>query len=321
MNIEQLTKLSAFEKDTLTGLSSSPKYLSSKYFYDHNGSIIFQDIMRMPEYYLTDCELEIFEFYKNEITSFIARGEKRLELIELGAGDGIKTKILLAQLLEQNIDFKYIPVDISEKAIEDLTSDLKLTLPDLKVDGRIGDYFQLIAGLNGSAHKVILFLGSNIGNFNEHQSLIFLKHLNSVLSPRDQLLIGFDLKKDAEIIIKAYNDPTGHTADFNLNLLKRINRELDADFDLQNFWHEEIYDDETGTASSYLVSKKTHIVNILRLGKEFLFREDEKILMEISQKYDQQMIEKLAGESGFEIVGEFSDSRSWFMNSRWRVPQ
>jgi len=318
--MQTLTLLTSFEKDTLEGLSSNPKFLSSKYFYDHHGSKIFQDIMRMPEYYLTDCELEIFEHCKNEIISFIGESEKKLELIELGAGDGFKTKILLSKLLEQNINFKYIPIDISKKAIEDLKVDLNLNLPDLNVEGLIGDYFQLIGGLNGTARKLVLFLGSNIGNFNELQSLGFLRKLRAALKPGDQLLIGFDLKKDPEVIIKAYNDPHGHTSSFNLNLLRRINRELDADFELQNFFHQEIYDENTGTAKSYLISKKTHHVRMLKLYKTFLFREKEKIFMEISQKYDHHMIETLAENSGFEIAANFTDSRSWFVDSMWRVP-
>jgi len=317
--MRQLTLLSTFAKDILEGLSSNPKFLLSKYFYDHRGSKIFEDIMRMPEYYLTDCEIEIFEHYKVEIITAIGKSEKLLELIELGAGDGLKTKILLAHLLSQNIDFKYIPIDISAKAVEELQHDLKCNLPGLNVDGRIGDYFQLIAGLNGSADKVVLFLGSNIGNFSQVQSLQFLGQLRAALNPGDQLLIGFDLKKDPEIILKAYNDPHGHTAAFNLNLLQRINDELGADFQLDNFCHQEIYNPETGTAKSYLISQNTHHVHIPQLDRTFLFRQDEKIFMEMSQKYDQQMINRLAETSGFEVVKNFKDHRSWFVNSLWKV--
>lgn len=306
-------------KDTLIGLSSKPKFLLSKYLYNHRGSKIFEDIMRMPEYYLTDCEMEIFESYKKEIVSAFGKNKKKLELIELGAGNGLKTKIILSYLLDQNFDFKFIPIDISAKAVVELQHDLNCNLPDLKVDGRIGDYFQLIADLNGSANKVILFLGSNIGNFNPTQSHQFLHQLHTALNPGDKLLIGFDLKKDPEIILKAYNDPHGYTADFNLNLLQRINDELGAGFILNNFSHEEIYDKETGTAKSYLIAGKTHQVYIEKLDKTIYFDQNEKIFMEMSQKYDQQMINSLAENSGFDVVENFRDHQSWFVNSLWRV--
>ncbi len=317
--MEQQTFLSDFASDIMMGLSSSPKFLLSKYFYDHQGSKIFEDIMRMPEYYLTDCEVEIFERYKKEIVADIGKSKNKLEMIELGAGDGLKTKILLSHLLEQSIDFKYIPIDISANALENLQHDLKCNLPGLNFDGRIGDYFQLISGLNGSANKVVLFLGSNIGNFNQLQSLQFLKQLYDALNPGDQLLIGFDLKKDPEIILNAYNDAHGHTASFNLNLLHRINHELDADFQLDNFYHKEVYDSETGMARSYLISKNMQHVNARKLEKTFHFLPDEKIFMEMSQKYDQQMINSLADNSGFEVERNFYDHRSWFVNSLWRV--
>ncbi|MFU8842701.1 MAG: L-histidine N(alpha)-methyltransferase [Bacteroidales bacterium] len=317
--METEVQLTTFELDTLTGLSADPKYLSSKYFYDARGSKIFALIMRMPEYYLTDCELEIFQNHKQEIAQAFGNPINEFELIELGAGDGLKTKILLAHLLDYNYSFKYIPIDISPKAIYDLQHDLAKNLPALRFDGLIGDYFQLIAGLNGLKKKVVLFLGSNIGNFDEEKSIHFLRQLNEVLNPGDQLLIGFDLKKDPEIILPAYNDPHGLTAAFNLNLLHRINNELDADFIPENFFHQETYDPETGTASSYLVSTKNQRVHLPKLGRTFHIEKNELIQMEISQKYDESMIKALADQSGFEVTRNFYDRRSWFVNSIWDV--
>ncbi|MDZ7743733.1 MAG: L-histidine N(alpha)-methyltransferase [Bacteroidota bacterium] len=312
-------QLSTFESDTLRGLSASPKFLLSKYFYDSRGSKIFEQIMRMPDYYLTNCELEILQSHKQPIAEAFGNPATELELIELGAGDGLKTKVLLAHLLQHNYKFKYIPIDISAKAIRGLQQDLEKNLPELKFDGLIGDYFQLIAGLNSSRQKVVLFLGSNIGNFRKDHSISFLKHLNEVLNPGDQLLIGFDLKKDPDIILKAYNDPHGLTAAFNLNLLQRINQELNADFVSENFYHHEIYDPETGIAKSYLISKKSQSVQIRKLEKAFQFEENEKIFMERSQKYDLPMIEALAEQSGFAIAANYYDKRKWFINSLWRV--
>ncbi|OFY51049.1 MAG: hypothetical protein A2W85_05440 [Bacteroidetes bacterium GWF2_41_31] len=310
---------SEFSADTLKGLSAKPKYLLSKYFYNDIGSRIFQDIMQMPEYYLTDCELEVFTSRHNEILSAFKADNKAFELIELGAGDGLKTKVLLSSLVHQKIDFKYIPIDISKQAVADLVQDLKKQIPDLPVEGIVGDYFNLIKKLNGQYRKIILFLGSNIGNFEWKESIRFLQHLRSVINIDDMVFIGFDLKKDPELILKAYNDPSGHTAAFNLNLLKRINDELGGHFDLLNFMHEEVYDEHTGTARSYLMSRKKQSVSIEKLGKVFEFEAGEKILMEISQKYDLELIHELAEKSGFQIVRNFMDSRQYFMNSLWKL--
>lgn len=317
--METQALLSTFESDILKGLSSHPKYLFSKYFYNAQGSKIFEKIMHMPEYYLTDCELEIFKTYKKQIIGAFANPEKEFELIELGAGDGLKTKILLAHLLDYNYKFKYIPIDISPKAIYGLQQDLAINLPSLRFDGLIGDYFQLIAELPNPNPKTVLFLGSNIGNLAEEKSIHFLRKLSEVLNPGDQLLIGFDLKKDPEIILPAYNDPYGHTAAFNLNLLSRINKELDANFILENFSHQETYDPVTGTAKSFLVSKIKQSIQIRKLDKSFSLNACERIFMERSQKYDMPMIERLAGQSGFEIVAHYFDNKKWFVNSLWKV--
>lgn len=307
-----------FLYDTLKGLSASNKYLSSKYFYDDKGSLIFQDIMKMPEYYLTDCEIEILDTYKDDFLKLFNPG-LHFELIELGAGDGSKTKILLAYFLSKKTDFSYIPIDISTKAMKKLEAGLEKEIPGFHFNGQIGDYFELIGKLNGSHRKIILFLGSNIGNFSKEKSLFFLDHLRSVVKQGDLVCIGFDLKKEPSIIMEAYNDPHGHTAAFNLNLLQRINDDLGGDFNLQNFAHQEIYETETGTAKSYLVSKIKQQVNIRKLYKIFHFEKDERIFMEMSQKYDEDMIQNLAERSGFEIVKNLYDSRHYFVNSIWKL--
>ncbi len=319
--MEQIETNTDFAKDVQTGLTSGTKSLSSKYFYDDTGSRIFQDIMRMPEYYLTDCELEIFETQKQHIFESFTESGDEFELIELGAGDGMKTRILLSYLLEKNCDFKYIPIDISEDAVSNLVIDLELKLPELNIIGKVGDYFELLneKEFNGQTKKILLFLGSNIGNYNYPDTLAFLSKLKEVMNPRDLLFIGFDMKKDSDIILKAYNDPHGHTAAFNLNLLQRINDELDADFILQNFKHREVYDSETGTAKSELISIKNQSVEIKELNLTVSFEEGEAIFMEISQKYDTVMINELAERSGFQVVRNFFDKRLFFMNSLWKL--
>lgn len=317
--MENLASIEEFALDVEKGLSSTPKYLQSKYLYNQKGSKIFEDIMRMPEYYLTDSELEIIEMHHEDISISFNCPDTYFEIIELGAGDGVKTKILLAHLLKKNNLFKYIPIDISAKAIKNLENDLSESLPNLNYKGLIGDYFQLIPSLNGTAKKLLLFLGSNIGNFNQQESIYFLKKINRILHRGDQLLIGFDLKKDPEIILDAYNDAQGLTAAFNLNLLHRMNEELEADFNPNQFTHKEVYVSETGTAKSYLISHVKQQVHIHKINKSFWFQENESIYMEMSQKYDIQMIESLAEQAGFEIINHFYDQPKWFVNSLWKV--
>lgn len=307
--------------DVEQGLMSNPKFLKSKYFYDDNGSRIFQEIMHMPEYYLTNCEEDIFRKQKNQLLEVFSNGTMEFEIVELGAGDGLKTKILLAHFLNKKANIKYIPIDISEKAVVDLVDDLNIELPELRVNGMIGDYFHLMEEISASdkTDKVLLFLGSNIGNFTEKESVRFLKELKTVMNAGDKLFIGFDLKKDPEVILNAYNDPHGYTASFNLNLLRRINVELGGDFQLLKFQHQEVYDPMTGTAKSYLISKEKQSIHIEELDKTILFDKWEPILMEISQKYDIHMINSLAQQSGFEVVRNFTDERQYFMNSLWKL--
>jgi len=318
--MEQTITLTEFAKDVLEGLTARRKHLSSKYFYDERGSKIFQDIMRMPEYYLTDCEQEIFETHKQDIFQTFAGLDQHFVLVELGAGDGTKTKTLLSHFLTKKIQFEYIPIDISEEAVKQLLEDLKLELPKLDVQGKIGDYHHILEEINAYDHtkKILLFLGSNIGNFDGQQSLDLLRSFRSVMHPGDLLFCGFDLKKDPEVIQKAYDDPHGHTAAFNLNLLQRINDELDANFDLQSFKHREVYDQKTGTARSFLVSQIKQVVKISELDTEISFESGETVFMEISQKYDLNMIAEIAEHSGFKIVRNFHDHRQYFVNSLWK---
>jgi len=317
--MEQKLLLSQLATDTLKGLSSNRKYLLSKYFYDDQGSRIFQDIMNMPEYYLTDCEHEIFSFQKEEITGAICDDFLGFNLVELGSGDGMKTKILLKHLVEKSIHFQYMPVDISAKANNELVESLKSEIPDLQVEAKIGDYFRKLKDLNGHASipKIILFLGSNIGNFSDSETEAFLHQLSAYTNSGDKVLIGFDLKKSPKTIMDAYNDPHGHTRRFNLNHLVRLNRELDSDFNVGQFEQHTVYDPKTGDVKSYLVSKSEQKVHIGALEQDFHFRQWETIFMERSRKFDLPTIEKLAEKSGFKVVQNFTDKRNYFVDSLW----
>lgn len=311
--------LTAFARDVLEGLSRTPKKLSSKYFYDERGDKLFQQIMRMPEYYLTDCELEIFESRKEAILQAI--GIDHFQLLELGAGDGMKTKVLLRYFLERGVDFQYQPVDISRNVLLELEESLKAELPGLRVKSLQGDYFEVLHELHGGSGKpkVVLFLGANIGNYTLEEARSFLTAIQAELNPGDRLLIGFDLKKDPDTILNAYNDPAGITAAFNLNLLRRMNRELGANFELKDFKHWEAYNPITGETKSYLVSLKDQHVFINKLNRSFHFEAWEAIDVELSKKYSLSELESLAAQAGFTVQEHFFDEKRYFVDSLWRV--
>lgn len=293
------TKQSAFAADVLAGLSASPKTLSSKYFYDDEGSRLFMEIMKLPEYYLTRSELEIFTDQAIDILEAFSPGEKAFDLIELGAGDGMKTAILIEQFLEKGVDITYMPIDISREALDALTARFHEKFPDLAMTPHVGDYFRTLETLKNESgrRKILMFLGSNIGNFDREQSLDFFKSIRGVMNDNDKLFTGFDLQKDPRVIVSAYDDPQGVTAAFNLNLLRRINRELGADFNLENFSHYAVYRPIDRAARSFLISREKQTVNIEALGRSFDFDQWEAVFMEISQAREAllrlQLAEKL----------------------------
>jgi dimethylhistidine N-methyltransferase len=321
MQASQTIKQNTFAEDVLKGLSAAPKFLSSKYFYDDEGSRLFQEIMQLPEYYLTRAEFEIFRTQTAEIFEAFANGNSEFDVIELGAGDGTKTAVLIDHILEQTQDFSYSPIDISQEALDFLSTKFSRKFPKLLMKPKIGDYFHILETLKtaSSGRKILLFLGSNIGNFSPDQALEFFRHLRDVMNEDDLLFTGFDLQKDPHVILRAYDDARGVTAEFNLNLLKRINRELGANFNLEKFSHYAVYRPTECAARSFLISREEQIVFVQALNRSFYFKAWEPIFMEISQKYDLEMIENLARESGFEIKQNFFDSRKYFVDSLWKI--
>ncbi len=307
-----------FAQEVMEGLQAQPKNLPSKYFYDERGDELFQQIMNMPEYYLTNCEYEIFEDNREDILQAI--GNRSFDLIELGAGDGYKTKVLLKHFLERKADFHFCPVDISDNVLQILNEDLKANLPGLYSQPLQGDYFEVLDRLseNKDRKKVILFLGGNIGNLETPRAKEFLRAIGERLDEGDDLLIGFDLKKDPETIWKAYNDPAGITAAFNLNLLTRINRELDANFDTAKFKHWETYNPLNGETRSYLISKEEQEVCLAAVREKVTFKAWEAINVELSQKYSLSGIEAMAETTGYHCVRHFYDRRRYFVDSMWR---
>ncbi|MDO1512093.1 L-histidine N(alpha)-methyltransferase [Maribacter confluentis] len=305
-----------FKQEVFEGLTSYPKFLSSKYIYDKAGDKLFQDIMNMPEYYLTNTEYAIIEQHKIQLAHMFSRGNQPFHLIEMGAGDGKKTKILLRHFTEQNLDFTFRPIDISQNALDQLQINLKREIPRLRTEPLQGNYFETLRKLNFNTEerKVILFLGSNIGNLCHEEAIDFLSQIQEYMQPEDLLFIGFDQKKNPETILNAYNDETGITAKFNKNLLVRINKELDANFNIDCFKHWEVYDPETGTAKSYLVAKSPQKVFIQALDLHISFKAWETIHTEISQKYDDRTVQWLAEQSNLTVIDEYSDPKQFYKN-------
>jgi dimethylhistidine N-methyltransferase len=248
-------------------------------------------------------------------------GKNSFNLIEFGAGDGKKTKVLIDYFLENDLDVTYIPIDICEEAIINLINKFTDSGTDIRIDGLVAEYFTGIEWLAKTYDKpnLALFLGSNIGNFEQYEAKAFLSNLHESLNHGDFVLIGFDLKKAVDVLNLAYNDPLAITAEFNLNLLRRINHELGGNFDTNMFEYRGNYNEDTGAIESYLISQCSQNVFIDSLNRSFEFQKDETIHTENSFKYSELEIEHLAQDTGFELLRNFSDSKGYFIDSLWQV--
>lgn len=311
------TESNDFYLDVIQGLTQVPKRLSSKYFYDKKGDRLFQEIMMSPDYYLSRCELEIFTRQAREIVDNLITQGLDFELIELGSGNCAKSIHLLRNLIAVNPLFSYIPIDISENVINELQIFLPAKVPDLRFNGLVGDYFDTLERhcLLPGTRKIVMCLGGNIGNMTIAESNRFCERLRGHLQPGDQCIIGFDLVKHPAVIRRAYNDREGLTKAFNLNLLSRINRELDANFRIDQFDHYCSYDPLTGAAKSYLVCLCDMTIHVA--DTQIILEKDECIWTEISQKYSKEQIYQMAADNGFVHTTEFLDTRSWFMDAIW----
>jgi len=305
-----------FANDVISGLSKHRKTLSSKYFYDDAGSRIFQEIMEMPEYYLTDSEFEILSLQAKQIIEAVNFNQP-FNIVELGAGDGFKTFKLLEYLVNNNIDFHYVPVDISHGAMGNLTKKLKAKLPKLSIHPRVGDYFEILSKENVQENtpSMLLFLGSNIGNYHEKEAINLLQLFNDSMKKGDALLLGTDLKKNPIKIQNAYFDQYGITKRFNINLLLRINREFDGDFKIDDFDFYCHYNPLNGEVRSYIVSLGNQKVMLKKLNKSFDFHYDELIWTELSKKYSLDEINNLAEQSGLKVKEHFLDCKHYFADT------
>lgn len=310
-----MTVKDVFLKDVLEGLSSNPKKLSSKYFYDEKGDKLFHYIMSQPEYYLTCAEHEILQTRGQNILSNLNVTEG-LRIIEPGAGDGFKTRIFLESALNQGYDIIYNPIDISPNVMSILCDSLLKSFPQLKCEPVIADYFNLDNKINNDSYKqLMMFLGSNLGNFDEDETAAIMQKFSAQLRKGDYFLLGVDLVKDPNRILAAYNDKRGVTAEFNFNLLMRINLELGANFNTNYFIHFPVYNPVMQQAESYLLSKTAHRISIG--SNTFHFKAWEPILTEVSRKYTPGKIEYMANYSGFRVIENFYDINKDFCCTLW----
>jgi len=297
----------------VAGLTAARKWLPTNLLYDHVGEALFRNIMQLPEYYLTQVEVEILQMNAAAVATAFGT-DAALSVVELGAGDGSKSMLLLAAFAAAGAEVEYIPIDIAPTALDALTANVRERFAGLKISPRCGDYLTELHALHQSDHRpeLILFLGSNIGNYADAEAIALLKSLRREMSADDAILCGFDLRKDPWLVHQAYNDRFGLTRAFNLNLITRLNREYGGDAQIDQFDHYEHYDPIAGEARSYLVSRKQQTVHYGHLDLTVDFARNEPIATEISRKYDLDEIDALAAAAGLERSHCWLDCRHHF---------
>ena len=300
-------RLDQMSSEVLEGLSQRQKTLPCKYFYDQRGSQLFDAICELPEYYLTRTELGIMETH---LPAMAAALGKRLLLVEPGSGSSLKTRLLLERLADP---VAYVPVDISREHLLVAADRLNRLYPRLEVLPVCADFNQAFAvpvPRHEAARTAVYFPGSTLGNFSPTEAVALLRHMRRLAGPGGALLVGFDLRKDSAVLERAYDDAAGITAEFNLNLLARINRELDADFDVTRFSHRAAYNAMDGCIEMHLVSACAQRVQVA--GERFEFRAGEHILSERSYKHTPEGFAGLAGHAGLKIEQQWTDDRRYF---------
>lgn len=295
-----------FGQDVAEGLSSAPKRLSSRHFYDAHGSVLFEQITQLPEYYLTRTEQAIFDRYAPDIAR---AGGGAATLIEFGSGSSAKTRTLLRAVRPE----VYCPIDISAEFLRLTAEALTSELDWLSVRALAAEYSDAMGLLRDfPAPRLIVFMGSNIGNFCELEAIDFLGRITANMDSDDRLLIGFDRLKERDMIQAAYNDSQGITAAFNKNLLARINRELGGTFMLDEFDHQAPWLEEESRIEMRLISRRNQTALAAALGIEFSFAEGETILTEVSHKYSDEAIERILSAAGLIETDRWSNDRAWF---------
>jgi dimethylhistidine N-methyltransferase len=292
------------------GLSASPKTLPTLYLYDRRGSELFEEITCLPEYYPTRTEQAILEKAAYQIIETVGQD---ISIIEFGSGSSLKTRLLLNAALDRQHHLQYVPIDISSEFLKMTAHDLLGDFDRLSVHAMSAEYFDAIAAIpSHTGPRLMLFLGSNIGNLTHEEATAFLSQVRLQMNPQDRVLIGIDLVKDRKVLEAAYNDSQGVTAKFNLNLLHRINRELDANFDIERFQHSAPYDDREQRIEMRLFSLSKQIVDIDGTGRTYQFDRGEFIHTEWSHKYTSESFANLCKPAHLDIDASWCDEQGWF---------
>lgn len=294
--------------DVRSGLAARPKTLPPKYFYDERGSRLFDDICATPEYYPTRTERQLLERHAAEI----ARCCRPATIIEFGSGTAAKTEHLLeAALNGDKLDF--VPIDVSEETLAAAAERLLADYNHLRIDAWVGDYD---AGLEHMHRypgpRLFLFLGGSIGNFEDAEAVAFLSRIAAAMGPADYFLLGADRVKDEGVLNAAYNDAAGVTAQFNLNLLRVINRELDAEFELDQFEHEAFFNRELARIEMHLRANRSHKVAIRALDMEVEFERGESIMTEISRKFTSESLRRIFATAGLALENFYQPDNEYF---------
>ena len=300
-----------FANDVRVGLTSTPKSLSCRYFYDDEGSALFEEICELPEYYVTRTEHAILDENATEIAALF---ENPVDLVELGSGSALKTRVLMQALINRHGPLQFIPIDISRSALEESSVSLINEFNALEILAVAGEYMDGLEYLKQSSDqgRLILWLGSNIGNFERQDATTFFHRVHDAMQPQDRFLVGIDLRKDRGTLERAYNDSQGVTARFNKNILKRINAQLGGHFDLDRFRHLARYNEDLGRVEMHLVADTAHTVGIAPLELLIVFAAGETIHTESSYKYSQQEIEELTARSAFHLEQQWFDAEHRF---------
>jgi len=304
-------RTAGFREDVATGLTAPQKHLSSKYFYDELGSAIFDAITHLPEYYLTRAETEILRESGWDIVRAL---EEPVEFLELGSGSATKTRILIDEAIRAQGALRYSPIDISAEALEASARALADAYPQVRIRGYAADYFDVLGSpvLVRERRVLAMFMGSNIGNYDPVSAAALLRRIEASLQPRDGLLIGADMKKEATTLEAAYDDAAGVTAAFDKNLLARINRELGGTFDVRGFDHVAVYDEKRGCVDSFLEATRAQRVRVEAIGLEIAIAEGERIHTESSYKFDRDSMAAAVEAAGFRLQRTWTDAAERF---------
>lgn len=315
-NLLSNSQANTFADDVRAGLTAHPKTLPPKYFYDALGSHLFEAICQLPEYYLTRAETEIFEHRATEI---VAQLPQLTSLAEFGSGSAVKSRYLIAAALARQPSLHYQPIDISSEILRQSAKALLESYAGLSVTGYVCDYLQQMPALErrGDGQVLVLFLGSNIGNYTPEEARTLLQRMRQGMRPGDGLLLGADLRKAKEILEAAYDDALGVTAAFNLNVLLRINRELGANFNLKQFAHRAVFNEAPSRVEIHLVSRLAQTVRLDSLKLSVEFQAGETIHTENSYKYDATRLAALANAVGFAPKQVWLDQHGLFSSNLW----